>query len=58
MVSGVLNSILCEYPDDPCVSQCPKQRCNKISACYAKVGRWLWTLAVSLGFGILVLADD
>jgi hypothetical protein len=57
-VSGVLNSILREYPDDPRVSQRPKQRRNKISACYAKVGRWLWTLAASLGFGILVLADD
>jgi hypothetical protein len=55
-VSGVLNSILREYPDDPRVSQRPKQRRNKISAGYAKVGRWLWTLAASLGFGILLLA--
>ncbi|KAH2798327.1 hypothetical protein KXV23_004117 [Aspergillus fumigatus] len=56
-VSGVLNSILREYPDDPRVSQRPKQRRNKISASYAKVGRWLWTLAATLGFGILLLAD-
>ncbi|KAH2580970.1 hypothetical protein KXV63_007456, partial [Aspergillus fumigatus] len=35
-VSGVLNSILREYPDDPRVSQRPKQRRNKISASYAK----------------------
>jgi hypothetical protein len=55
-VSGVLNSILREYPDDPRVSQRPKQHRNKISAGYAKVGRWLWTLAASLGFGILLLA--
>jgi hypothetical protein len=40
-VSGVLNSILHEYPNDPHVSQHPKQHCNKISASYAKVGRWL-----------------
>lgn len=57
-VSGVLNSILSEYSDDPRVSQRPKQRRNKISAGYAKVGRWLWTLAASLGFGVLLLADD
>jgi hypothetical protein len=57
-VSSILNSILREYPDDPRVSQHPKQHRNKISACYAKVGRWLWTLTASLGFGILVLADD
>ncbi|KAH1556110.1 hypothetical protein KXX17_007716 [Aspergillus fumigatus] len=35
-VSGVLNSIVREYPDDPRVSQRPKQRRNKISASYAK----------------------
>ncbi|KAH1996545.1 hypothetical protein KXV97_000969, partial [Aspergillus fumigatus] len=35
-VSGVLNSILREHPDDPRVSQRPKQRRNKISASYAK----------------------
>lgn len=56
-VSGVLNSIVREYPDDPRVSQRPKQRRNKISASYAKVGRWLWTLAATLEFGILLLAD-
>lgn len=56
-VSGVLNSILREHPDDPRVSQRPKQRRNKISASYAKVGRWLWTLAATLEFGILLLAD-
>lgn len=38
-VSGVLNSILREYPDDPRISQRPKQRRNKISVGYAKVGR-------------------
>jgi hypothetical protein len=56
--SGVLDSILREYPDDPRLSKSPEQRRDILTAGYFKLGKWLWRLAAPLGLGNLVLADD
>jgi hypothetical protein len=56
--SGVLNSILRKYPDNPCLSKSPEQCRDKLTAGYFKLGKWLWRLAAPLGLGNLVLADD
>ncbi|RAK94828.1 serine-proline rich protein [Aspergillus ibericus CBS 121593] len=54
----VLDCILNAYHDDPRISKLPQSRRNKISANYAKRGKWWWTLAGSLGVGILLIGDD
>ncbi|KAF4213883.1 hypothetical protein CNMCM6805_003964 [Aspergillus fumigatiaffinis] len=56
--TGVLNSILREYHDDPRASKSPKQRRDKITASYLKFGKWLWRLAPPLGLGIFLLSAD
>ncbi|THC89976.1 hypothetical protein EYZ11_010565 [Aspergillus tanneri] len=56
--TGVVTSILTAYNNDPSKSKSSKCNNNRFSTYYIRRGRWWWRFAASLGFGILLVADE
>jgi hypothetical protein len=53
----VVTRILNDYLDDPSESEMKASRGN-FHTYHLRLGRWWWRLAVHLGYGILLVADD
>lgn len=56
--TNVVERILVKYRDDPNMLMTRDFRHNNFSTYHVRRGKWWWRLAVSLGFGILCVADD
>lgn len=54
----VISRVLDACHDDPNIAQTRDFRRNRFSGVHVRRGRWWWRLAASLGFGILLVADD
>ncbi|KAF7588229.1 hypothetical protein BBP40_005980 [Aspergillus hancockii] len=54
----VLDTILDAYDDDPNKVKGKISSRDRFTTYYARLGKWWWKLAIYLGFGILLVADD
>lgn len=56
--TDVVTRILDAYVDDPNAAKTEQFRKNRFHAFHIRRGKWWWRLAASLGFGILLIADE
>ncbi|KAL5362281.1 hypothetical protein BJX96DRAFT_177014 [Aspergillus floccosus] len=55
---SVITRVLDAYHDDPNIAKPKELRRRRLSAFHLRRGRWWWRFATSLGFGLLLVADD
>lgn len=54
----VITRVLDAYHDDPNIAKPKELRRRRLSGFHLRRGRWWWRFATSLGFGLLLVADD